>query len=410
MFKLSNGPGSLGLSCNENGLALAGVPLLRRTGHGFTPRSQAEIARLIGHTYGTDTATTSIMGGLTAVARALNDNAIARAMIAAVQLKLPELDWKGAVRIAQAEAALAKFDPNEPRDSHGRWTREGNSATDGLLTPLSFNPSEQAPPTPATQPGASTPTPVTLPPGKRVDELGDLLEWIANATPEDEVKIRAEIKRLYYDVGDIQGGNAMNLALSRALQSSPTNTKARQAILDTFDPYTRADPAEMGQFTQGLVGSILLGPFGAVRAPAGVGAAAELAGTTAAPSEVWKLGWAARGFAISEALGAKLADNFPVIDRFVDGIATSIKSIDLSAATYQSAARLMSRINRYVDEVAAFNGAKWGADEVESSAITGRALNLAVPKGSITATQQAAIDAARVRAKSLGVDLIVTPF
>jgi hypothetical protein len=82
----------------------------------------------------------------------------------------------------------------------------------------------------------------------------------------------------------------------------------------------------------------------------------------------------------------------------------------LNAATYQSAARLVSRINRYVDEVAAFNGAKLGEKIVEPSDITGRALNIAVPKGSITATQQGAIEAAAARAKSLGVELIVTPF
>jgi hypothetical protein len=36
---------------------------------------------------------------------------------------------------------------------------------------------------------------VHLPPAKRIDELGDFLEWLANAKPEDEQTIRAEINR-----------------------------------------------------------------------------------------------------------------------------------------------------------------------------------------------------------------------
>jgi len=39
----------------------------------------------------------------------------------------------------------------------------------------------------------------TLPPGERIDELGDFVEWLANAKPEDEKAIRAAIKRYYYD-------------------------------------------------------------------------------------------------------------------------------------------------------------------------------------------------------------------
>ena len=54
------------------------------------------------------------------VARALSENEMVRAMIAAVLLKLPELDWDGAVRIAQADDTLSKYDPDEPRDFHGR--------------------------------------------------------------------------------------------------------------------------------------------------------------------------------------------------------------------------------------------------------------------------------------------------
>ena len=126
IFKLSNEPGSLGLSCTEKGLDLAGVPLLARTEHGFSPRSADEIRWLIGQAYRGEIDPADIMGGLGVVAGALNNGETARAMIAAVLLKLPALDWDGAVRIAQAENALAKFgfDPNERRDWRGRWAAD----------------------------------------------------------------------------------------------------------------------------------------------------------------------------------------------------------------------------------------------------------------------------------------------
>jgi hypothetical protein len=37
VFKLSNHPGSLGLSCGKDGMALAGVTLLRKTANGVAP-------------------------------------------------------------------------------------------------------------------------------------------------------------------------------------------------------------------------------------------------------------------------------------------------------------------------------------------------------------------------------------
>jgi hypothetical protein len=71
-------------------------------------------------------------------------------------------------------------------------------------------------------------------------------------------------------------------------------------------------------------------------------------------SGVWRLGWSARGFEIETKLGANLARNFPVIDKFVRGTITSIKSIDLTAKSYQSVGALRSTITKYADEVARF--------------------------------------------------------
>ncbi len=60
------------------------------------------------------------------VASALNKGDMARAMMTAVLMRLP--DPGNPVRIADVDGALAKagFDPNEPRDEHGRWRRDGD--------------------------------------------------------------------------------------------------------------------------------------------------------------------------------------------------------------------------------------------------------------------------------------------
>ena len=42
MFRLTNAPGGLGLSCTPTGVSLAGVPLLRQTQAGFVPRPGSE--------------------------------------------------------------------------------------------------------------------------------------------------------------------------------------------------------------------------------------------------------------------------------------------------------------------------------------------------------------------------------
>jgi hypothetical protein len=100
-------------------------------------------------------------------------------------------------------------------------------------------------------------------------------------------------------------------------------------------------------------------------------------------------------------LGRTLHENFPVIDKIPDGIATSIKSIDLKAATYRNATGLTRRLVDCVVEVSEFVGDSFANDVVRFSDIKGRALSLAVPKGSITETQRAVIEEVRRWAMTL---------
>jgi hypothetical protein len=125
MFRLTNEPGGLGLSCTFAGVSLAGVPLLRRTRAGFVPRPTCEITSLLRAAYGEDP--TWLQSRLAAIAQALNSRDFTAAIIAAVHTRTPELSPDAALRLAKADEELAKynFNPDEPRDWHGRWTRDG---------------------------------------------------------------------------------------------------------------------------------------------------------------------------------------------------------------------------------------------------------------------------------------------
>ena len=106
-------------------------------------------------------------------------------------------------------------------------------------------------------------------------------------------------------------------------------------------------------------------------------------------------------------------DNFPVIDGIPNGVATSIKSIDLNAATYQNEASLTHRLNKYVEDVREFNGKDWGGKEVRGADICGRAVRVIVPRGSVTQVKQIVIDGVRANAlrnHKTPVDIIVTEY
>jgi hypothetical protein len=122
-FRLTNESDGLGLSCTSSGLSLAEVPLLRKTGAGFEPRPGPEVAALIETAYGADP--TRLQSSLDGIAQALNRGDFAQATISAVLTRSPELSSKAAARLATVEKILTKYNRDEPRDWHGRWTRDG---------------------------------------------------------------------------------------------------------------------------------------------------------------------------------------------------------------------------------------------------------------------------------------------
>ena len=71
---------------------------------------------------------------------------------------------------------------------------------------------------------------------------------------------------------------------------------------------------------------------------------------------------------------------------------TSIKSIDLTAVTYQAPDALASKLTGYADKLANFGGGKVGEFAVDASSVTSKVLKIAVPEGSANAAQQVVIN------------------
>lgn len=134
-FRLTNEAGGLGLSCTEAGLSLAGIPLLRKTAVGFVPRPPNEIAAIMAAAYGIGSDSTRLQPSLKVIAEALNRGNLARATIAAVLTGTPELSRDAASRLRKVAARLRKYDADEPRDWHGRWTSDGTAPPTMVAAP-----------------------------------------------------------------------------------------------------------------------------------------------------------------------------------------------------------------------------------------------------------------------------------
>ncbi len=414
------GTTSLGVSCAGDGLFLGPIPLLDREEGRFVVRAQEDLERLMSRGFGVDVALDRTMPGLRAVASALNDNDLCRARIAAVHLRIPDLpDPFGRLDMQLEDIAL----------THGRldktmmaadWDPAKHPRTGTVPNPGWFAPTDGG------EDGVE-PTLVSdklnddgrlhLPSGERNDEIGDLLEWIANSKPEDVPAIEGEIHRLFYVPGDSIGGSIMQRALADAAQHP--DLASREKILEGYEPITHRDPQLAGEISDDVAGAALLRVPEILPVLRSILPGARTAATAAAPtaeavekasSEFWKLGWAARGVAIHKAMGETLPAGFPTIDAFENGVTTSIKSINLHAATYQNARNLTSTLNRYVSSLERFSGTKYGNVQITPPEITRRMLHVVVPKGSMTETQLGAISGAAQRAAERGVILVVTPF
>ena len=138
IFKLDQNPNGRGLRCDADGLFFAGEALLERDGENqFRPRQPNSIQKLLSATYGVNSDWASRIRSVDVIAKALNNGDMARAMMAAVLMRLPEPD--DAIRIADADGMLEKagFNQDEPRGEQGRWT-SGDDIDGGKLIPAQW--------------------------------------------------------------------------------------------------------------------------------------------------------------------------------------------------------------------------------------------------------------------------------
>ncbi len=187
----------------------------------------------------------------------------------------------------------------------------------------------------------------------------------------------------------------MAVTILKSDQASPSQKAAAGAYV----------AAEGGAHLMLAAGAVMLAGEGAGAllsgtSAAGASATAEAAATAACADgdctnevrvitqvgqNVWELSPLQRGIEVEKILGRSkfLSQNFPVIDRFEDGVATSIKSLDLNAPTYQNTTRLASTVMRYTRTLAQWEGQAepWGRVQIHPAEIQAKVLELAVPPG-----------------------------
>jgi hypothetical protein len=125
---------------------------------------------------------------------------------------------------------------------------------------------------------------------------------------------------------------------------------------------------------------------------------------------VWNLSGLQRGRAIENMLGADLtwAKNFPTIDKIENGVATSIKSMDLTAKSYQKGNTVLNTIKGYVDSLSSFSSKSWGGTTVRAGKeYTSKALELAVQTGKGSESQWNQINQAIQYATDHNISVII---
>ena len=229
-----------------------------------------------------------------------------------------------------------------------------------------------------------------------------------------ELDLEATRPRYYDHARSLETGNGRFLSPDLLEGKIPDPQSWNRYTYASSNPVNVIDPdgkAGLGTVAYGLKQSIAamygLAPKqldnytafagGVAGVAAGVVGAAG-GGTVAISSSVFELAPVVRGRVIESILGTaaggSLPSNFPMIDRFENGVATSVKSIDLLAKTYQSGAALLSKLTGYVDKLAGFNGGQLGRTVVEADQVTERVLEVVVPPGATAAQLEALRQAA----------------
>jgi hypothetical protein len=465
-FRLTNEPGGLGLSCTQDGLTLAGMPLLRKTTAGFVPRPAAEIAALITAAYGEDR--TRLQSSVGLIAESLNGGNFARAAIAAVLTGTPELDTEAVRRLAKVAAKLAKYDEDEPRDWHGRWTDDDVDA-----------PNNEALATDAPAPERTEPTDSH---GRNSDLTGTnadaLIQPVDFSVSDDEADSddpqnansrQKEFERKYDDLGPVEfakeviqfgdwlGRNGQNLAPDdkaqifaeysflqdrlnfwQAYDYTPPTTQLNlhSAALTLYQGAVNgglAGPGDLPQSMLDVAGAVAVGTNSAPPNVRPATAKPELELPRAAPEEAyqeikglggvvdnseveieWNKSINQQGGPFQRYVGKEnpdareLPSNSKTFDQFNDvaGEALSDKTLNTLSVNYiKSPQKILGRLKRYVD--AAEDYQPRATSDVDPEEIQSKTIHLAIPEYT-SPTQWQYLNLGSRYAREHGISLVVT--
>ncbi len=125
--------------------------------------------------------------------------------------------------------------------------------------------------------------------------------------------------------------------------------------------------------------------------------------------DIWGLPPMQRGKEIQNIFGREesMPHNFPVIAKFANGKATSIKSINLTDDTYQKSSNVKYKVKGFINDLDQFKGAKVRGFEIKESQIISKELILVVPKDSMNSDIQTTIEWCKRYARSKGIDFVV---
>lgn len=234
------------------------------------------------------------------------------------------------------------------------------------------------------------------------DELTSLAEWTAGIEAGGFV-----VGLFSFGGGDVaaQGAEA-----ARVTATAGRIGKIIQTLVDLANTVARGIGTVFGKVAEAAQRLKVI--LGARLSEAVTALVSRLPGVTGRSAfqelSVWAKDWSTRGFEIEAKLGGNLPRSFPTIDKWEDGVATSIKSIDLTAPTYQKAGALASRLKGYVDKVAKFDGDNFNGTKINALDVTSRALQVAIQPGVASAEQLAVLTQLRQYATSKGVQLIIS--
>jgi filamentous hemagglutinin len=126
-----------------------------------------------------------------------------------------------------------------------------------------------------------------------------------------------------------------------------------------------------------------------------------------APDNPWPLGNFDRGWYIDKLLGNNLGRYFPVVDKLENGVLTSIKSIDVTAKSYQTQSGLYSTIRTQINALDKFTGDSYNKVDVTPDMYSSKVLQVAIPDVKLSVEQTSALKNAQVYAQQKGIKVEV---